>query len=169
MAAFPESAIEDAISDATKMMGYSRLTTKQEEVVKTFLKGRDVFVSLPTGSGKSLCYCILPFIFDLLKQVTGQSIAVVVSPLIALMKDQVQAMETRGVKAAYVGDCQDEKAVADVCKGRFQLVYISPESLLTDSRWRDMLLCPVFQNNLVALVAYHAYHLLSNLYVTSSY
>ena len=113
-------------------MGYSHLTTKQEEVVKAFVRSQDVFVSLPTGSVKRLCYCILPIIFDLLRQVIEQSIAVAVSPLTALMKDQVQSTEIWGVKAVYVGDCEDDKDVADVCKGKFQLVNISPESLLTD-------------------------------------
>ena len=58
--------IEEAVSEAVKMMGYSHLTTKKEEVVKAFIRGQDVFVSLPTGSRKSLCYCILHIIFHLL-------------------------------------------------------------------------------------------------------
>ena len=56
--------------------------------VLSFLKGSDVFVSLPTGSGKSLCFALLPFVFDELYGRNG-SIAIVVSPLISLMKDQV--------------------------------------------------------------------------------
>ena len=67
MAAFIECVIEEAVSEAVKTMGYSHFTTKQEEVVKAFVKGQDVFVSLPTGSGKSPCYCILPIVFDLLR------------------------------------------------------------------------------------------------------
>ena len=59
-----EVSIEETISTAVKAMGYSSLTAKQEEVVRAFAKGIDVFVSLPTGSGKSLCYCILPLVFD---------------------------------------------------------------------------------------------------------
>ena len=165
MAAFSECAIEEAVSEAVKTMGYSRLTSKQNEVVTAFVGGQDVFVSLPTGSGKSLCYCILPIVFDLLRRVMGQSIVVVVSPLIALMKDQVRAMEIRGVKAVYVGDCEDDKDVADVCEGKFQIVYINPESLLTDVRWRDMLLCPVYQDNLVGLVVDEA-HCVKKWYVS---
>ena len=76
MAAFSECTIEQAVTVAVKMMGYSRLTTKQEEVVKAFVRAQDVFVSLPIGSRKSLCYCILTIVFDLLRRVIGQSIAV---------------------------------------------------------------------------------------------
>ena len=153
-----EVSIEETISTAVKAMGYSSLTAKQEEVVRAFAKGIDVFVSLPTGSGKSLCYCILPLVFDSLRRRTEQSsIVVVVSPLVALMKDQVRGLEMRKIKAVYVGDCEDDKAVADICEGKFQIVYISPESLLTDARWRDMLLSPVYRDNLVGLVVDEAH------------
>ena len=66
----------------TLALGYEGLR-QQQIVVEHFLRGNDVFVSLPTGSGKSLCYCLLPKAFDLLRDsnsVTKQSIAVVVSP-----------------------------------------------------------------------------------------
>ena len=58
-------------------------------------------MSLPTGRGKSLCYCLLPKAFDVLRKVRNQSIVVVVSPLIALMKDQVRATSQRNVTAVY--------------------------------------------------------------------
>ena len=54
-----------AIAEATKLLGYKQLRAKQEQAITQFLKGNDVFVSLPTGSGKSLCYWILPYSFDL--------------------------------------------------------------------------------------------------------
>ena len=65
--------------------------------------GSNVFVSLPTGSGRSLCYCVLPNVFDFLpkRDSLNGSIVVVVSPLIALMQDQMQSMTERGVKAVY--------------------------------------------------------------------
>ena len=64
--------------------------------------GRDVFVALPTGYGKSLCYCCLPRVVDLVRSVEKQSIVVVVSPLITLMKDQVAAYHSKGLTAGYV-------------------------------------------------------------------
>ena len=125
-------------------------------MVEHFLRGNDVFVSLPTGSGKSLCYCLLSKAFDLLRDSNEQSISVVVSPLIALMKDQVRQMVHRNVSAVYVGDA-DESIETEICEGKFQLVYMSPEALLTNFTWRDMLLSPVYQSNLVALVVDEAH------------
>ena len=80
--AVSEVRISKAISYATKALGNSELLPNQELAVKHFLRGRDVFVSLPTGSGKSLCYCLPPKVFDFLWQRTQstQSIVVVVSP-----------------------------------------------------------------------------------------
>ena len=84
---------------------------EKQEVVEQFLSGRYVFFSLPMGSGKSLCYSILPSLFDKLKRNTGvdaRSVVIVVSPLIALMKDQVRALTERNVRAVYIGEKSDE-------------------------------------------------------------
>ena len=77
-----EVRISRAISYATKALGYSELQPNQELAVKHLLRSHDVFVSLPTGSGKILCYCLLPKAFDFLWQriESTQSIVVVVSP-----------------------------------------------------------------------------------------
>ena len=142
-----------AITEAAQLLGYSELRVNQAQVVTHFLSGRDVFVSLPTGSGKSLCYCLLPQAFDILRGTSScsrlQSIAIIVSPLVSLMIDQVRHMTERNVRAVYVGDCESE---ADVCDGIYQLFFLSPEALLTNDTWRDMLLSPVYQENLVAVV-----------------
>ena len=80
-------------------MGYSALKPQQEIIVRHVLSGRDVFVSLPTGSGKSLCYTLLPMVFDRLKQPSAdRSLVIVVSPLIALMKDQVRSLLEKNVR-----------------------------------------------------------------------
>ena len=100
MASYDASAISAAISTASRKLGFLQLKPEQKSVVETFLNGRDVFVSLPTGSGKSLCYALLPAVFDSLRT-SERSIVIVVSPLTALMKDQVQSLERRGVRAAY--------------------------------------------------------------------
>ena len=99
---------------AAEKLGYTKLRPNQEKVVEYFVQGRDVFVGLPTGSGKSLCYCILPTVFDMLRGSNGLSIVVVVSPLIALMKDQVRTMKEKGMSAVYVGDLRDDDAIAEV-------------------------------------------------------
>ena len=103
-----------------------------------------MFVRLPTGSSKSLCYCILPGVFDELRNQVDMSIAIVVSPLIALMEDQVRSMTERGVKAIYVGNADDNQPSA-VCEGKYRLLFMSPETLLGDVRWRDMLQSPVLK------------------------
>ena len=139
IARYEDSAIQSALAVAVERLGYSSLRTQQELAIRSFVQGNDVFICLPTGSGKSLCYCILPAVFDSLRGVKS-SIVVVVSPLIALMKDQVRAMTKKGVTAAFVGDCCSESEVSRVCEGSYQLVYMSPEALLTDDVWRDMLL-----------------------------
>ena len=158
--------MEDAIAHALSKLDYTELRTNQEKVVKEFLNGNDVFVNLPTGSGKSLCYCLLPLAFDFLRRkkreeeenpdpdtctASPKSIVLVVSPLIALMKNQVKAMQERNVSSLYAGD-MDEKARHEVCSGKYQLIFISPESLTSSDWWRDVLLSPVYQDNLVGFV-----------------
>ncbi len=147
--------IKRAISSAAGKMKYAQLRPNQEEVVEEFMKGNDVFVSLPTGSGKSLCYCLLPLAFDYLRcgteDLETSSIVVIVSPLVALMKDQVRSMQDRSVSAIYAGD-MDEEAEKAVSLGQYQLIFISPESLLSSNFWHDVLISPVYQKNLVGLV-----------------
>ena len=84
MALYSKVAIDNAISKATKELGYNELRPNQLAAITSFVNGRDVFMCLPTGSGKSLCYCLLPTVFDKLKACTQSSIVVVVSPLISL-------------------------------------------------------------------------------------
>ena len=105
---YEEGAIQRAVIKATETLGYTSLCPQQEQAVRTFVLGNDVFVCLPTWSGKSLCYTILPGVYDTLRNSTS-SIVVVVSPLIVLMKDQVRAMADRGMRAVFVGDCDEEE------------------------------------------------------------
>ena len=84
------------LAKVASQLGYSRLRPNQEQVIRHFLHGSDVFVSLPTGSRNSLCYCLLPGVFDEMHRSKGL-IVIIGSPLIALMKDQVRAMKEREV------------------------------------------------------------------------
>ena len=122
---------------------------EQEQVIRHFVQGNNVFVSHPIGSGKSLCYSLLLGVFDEMRYSQEWSIVIVVSPLVALMKDQVRAITERNVQSVFVGDVDDEE---EVCEGKYLLVFISLESLLMDPTWRNMLLSPIYQENLVALV-----------------
>ena len=87
---------------AVQELGYDRATPEQGQAIREFLLGRDVFVSLPTGEGKSLCYASLPLVFDWIKEhhvrttISENVSSSIVSPLTALMKDQVESFSKRG-------------------------------------------------------------------------
>ena len=83
-----ERELEKAFDHVCERLGYFCLLPNQKKAFGGFLNGRDVFVTLPTGSGKSVCYVALPLLFDSLQHQEGH-IVLVVSPLIALMQDQV--------------------------------------------------------------------------------
>ena len=88
-----EKKIQEAVAHAALALGYPSLREKQVEVVESFVRGNDVFGVLPTGYGKSLCYGCLPATFDYLSPGKDASIVVVVSPLVAIMTDQVMNTE----------------------------------------------------------------------------
>ena len=106
--------------------GYSAFRGQQYDVIEAALAGRDCLVLMPTGGGKSLCYQ-LP---SLLRDGTG----IVISPLIALMRDQVAALTQIGIRAAYLNSTQSlreqAQALDDVEAGALDLLYIAPERLL---------------------------------------
>ena len=123
-------ALSSAISESVKDLGFGQLKAEQAAAISKFASGKDVFVALPTGYGKSLCYCCLPYVFDRLKSVEKQSIVVVVSPLVALMKDQVAGCSPMGFNAGYVNaEPGNEDMQRGVLGGKCQLVFMSPESL----------------------------------------
>ena len=98
----PLETLKDSIIACS--LGYDKLKKEQEESILNFAKGRDVFVSLPTGYGKSICYIILPWLFDELRKVDKISIVLVVSTLIALNRDQVGSITAMGITATYISD-----------------------------------------------------------------
>ncbi len=83
-------SLREAANEAVARLGYDRgMKEEQLEITTKFLSGRDVFAILPTGFGKSLCYACLPLAFQLLEGNQGKQIVIVVTPLTAIMKDQV--------------------------------------------------------------------------------
>jgi len=109
------------------VFGYADFRPGQDEAVRAALAQRDALVLLPTGSGKSLCYQVPAIAASR----AGRGTTLVVSPLIALMRDQVSALEARGVAAAALhsqGDPQEQRAlVARFASGELALLYVSPE------------------------------------------
>ena len=135
---------------AFQCLGYDFPSQDQKDAITSFVKGNDVFIVLPTGSGKSLCYVTLPFVFEKFLRPADKvtfPIVVVITPLTSLMKDQVKKYGSRGVRCAFVGDecnnAEREKAVM----GEYNLVYASPESLLTNDCWRSMFHNDCYQSN----------------------
>ena len=154
--AYSSCSVSVAVATALQSLGYSELKPMQKQVVDAFVGGRDVFVSLPTGSGKSLCYSILPSVFDTLRG-CNKSIMIVVSPLIALMQDQVQSLCQKDVRAAFLCGGTDSITKSSICAGDYQVLFVSPEMLLRDKEMRDILQSPTYQENVVGLAVDEAH------------
>ena len=111
----------------SKYWGYPSFRPKQEEIVRTALEGKDVLAILPTGGGKSVCFQV--------PALMKEGIAIVVTPLIALMKDQVQNLNDRGIKAlcvnAGMGRREVELTLNNALYGDFKFLYVSPERIGT--------------------------------------
>ncbi|MEJ5074638.1 ATP-dependent DNA helicase RecQ [Enterobacter ludwigii] len=122
--------------------GYQQFRPGQETIIETALEGRDCLVVMPTGGGKSLCYQVPALVLD--------GLTVVVSPLISLMKDQVDQLLANGVSAACLNSTQTREQQQEVmagCRtGKIRLLYIAPERLMLDnflenlSHWNPVML-----------------------------
>src|SRR5256885_5321289 len=112
-----------------KHFGYTAFRPLQEEIVRDALAGRDVFALMPTGGGKSLCFQ--------LPALLREGLTIVVSPLISLMKDQVDALQTSGIAATFLNSALDrDEAVARLRRlhrSEYQLLYVAPERLMLDT------------------------------------
>lgn len=106
---------------------FSEFKTPQEEIIQSVLNKKDTLAILPTGGGKSICYQIPALILG--------GLTLVISPLIALMKDQVQNLQSKGIPTAYITNEQDQnligKILDDCQNNKIKLLYVSPERLLS--------------------------------------
>lgn len=134
--------------------GYSHFRLHQEEAINSALSGKDTFVLMPTGAGKSLCYQVPALILD--------GLTLVVSPLIALMKDQVDALRIIGIPAAYLNSTQSRREqdaiLHDAAAKKLRLLYLAPERLLGNS----MSLLHRLQGCGVSLIAIDEAHCISH-------
>ncbi|MEA4822600.1 MAG: DNA helicase RecQ [Clostridiaceae bacterium] len=112
-----------------RFFGHAAFREGQEEIVSALISGHDVFGVMPTGAGKSICYQIPAL------QLPG--VTIVVSPLISLMKDQVESLLQCGVPAAFLNSSMSgpefSETLSDAKYGAYKLLYVAPERLLTDS------------------------------------
>jgi ATP-dependent DNA helicase RecQ len=119
----------DLTKTLKKHFGYDEFRPLQEEIIRDALAGRDVFVLMPTGGGKSLCFQLPALMRD--------GLTIVVSPLIALMKDQVDALQTSGIPATYLNSTLNrEEAKArwrGLYRGNYRMLYVAPERLMLDT------------------------------------
>lgn len=110
--------------------GYESFRFNQEEIISTILQKQDAFVLMPTGGGKSLCYQIPALLFP--------GLTVVISPLIALMKDQVDALRLNGIKAAYLNSSLSPEEASSIYNelehDNIKLLYIAPERLFSNDQ-----------------------------------
>ena len=106
-----------------KYFKFSQFRAGQKEIIESILRGEDVVALMPTGGGKSLCYQ--------LPAILSEKITIVISPLIALMKDQVDSLAARGIPATFINSSLDaremEQRLADLRSGKTKILYVAPE------------------------------------------
>lgn len=119
--------MREAIEVLQRVFGFAQFRGAQQEIVGHLMAGGDALVLMPTGAGKSICYQIPALLRN--------GVGVVVSPLIALMRDQVQALQQIGIRAAFLNSSLDVEAAQQVCRnllaGQLDILYVAPERLLT--------------------------------------
>ena len=126
--------MSESLAILRRVFGYPSFRGPQAEIIDHIVAGGDALVLMPTGGGKSLCYQIPALLRN--------GVGVVVSPLIALMQDQVDALLQAGVRAAYLNSSLDWKTASDterqLLNGELDLIYVAPERLMTE-RFLDLL------------------------------
>lgn len=142
---------QDSIYSLLKIhFGYDSFKPNQEKIVSDILDGKDVLAIMPTGGGKSLCFQLPSLVFE--------GTTIVISPLIALMKDQVDALQANGIASAYFNSSQEpsvqHEILSKLTKGEWQLLYVAPESLSN--------LLPYFSGINISLIAVDEAHCISS-------
>lgn len=140
--------LQRSLHSAADRLGINDFHPQQRSALEAFLRGHDVFVNLPTGFGKSLIFQAAPFCWDFLRQSAG-SIAIVISPLTALMHDQLNSLKRKGISAACLTRDTTPETKSAINKGQFSLVYASPEAMSVSAR--ALLSTDVYKKNLCGI------------------
>ena len=148
MAVDTEQNIHQALKDH---FGLTSFRFGQEEAIQAILNGRDAIVVMPTGSGKSLCFQLAALLLD--------GVTIVISPLIALMKDQVDALVARNIPATYINSSlsldEMSQRMNGIRNGEYKLVYLAPE------RFRNQRFNRMFEQLDIAMIAVDEAHCIS--------
>ncbi|MGL5741056.1 MAG: DNA helicase RecQ [Legionella sp.] len=127
--ALPVTRTNNALSSLKEYFGFDSFRPPQQDIINEVIAGQDVLVLMPTGGGKSLCYQI--------PSIVRPGVGIVVSPLIALMEDQVTALRLQGIRAAYYNSSlssdEAKKVLAQLHQNELDLLYIAPERLISAS------------------------------------
>lgn len=137
-----ESKFIEALKMVRCFFNIDELKGDQERALYNFFRfKKHIYYSAPTGHGKSLIFQSIPLIADVLADnLIGTSNILVISPLLSLMHDQIKYVNTQtGLSAAGIFKGQDQSVLADIENGMYSIVYASPESVLSSSRWRHIL------------------------------
>ena len=150
------AAVEEAHKAVCEKFRFKELNAYQRVAIEKFMQGRDIFVNLWMGYGKSLIFQALPTMLDMVMAHQG-GIVVVDCPLLNLSKDQVAYLNSLGISAINISDVKNEGDSRDVEAGKYSLVYGTPESWLDNDRWRSRLTNKVYSEKLCAIAVDEAH------------
>lgn len=143
--------LSEALSVLQKYFGYKNFREAQKTVIESIISGRDTLAIIPTGGGKSICYQVPALIFE--------GITVIISPLISLMKDQVDNIRDLGIDGAYINSSLSNEEIADIiCRikdNSIKLLYVAPERLESEG------FCELMRNVHISQVAVDEAHCVS--------
>ncbi len=144
--------MDKALEVLKKYYGYTAFRPGQEQIIRSILRGQDTLGIMPTGGGKSICYQVPALL--------NRGTTLVISPLISLMKDQVDALDSVGIPATFINSsippAEARQRMRDAAAGRYKLLYIAPERLESES------FCALFTSLSIPLLAVDEAHCISH-------
>lgn len=138
-------SLDEVVDSCASRLGISKLKKQQHEAIVSVLAGKDVFVSLPTGFGKSVIYNIIPICLKRLFP-SLDPFVLIISPLISLMEDQISNLKDKGINAVLLHKDLDSSVILE-----HSHVFCSPECLLSSAKWRKAMILDKFGEQLAAI------------------